>query len=165
MCRLLQHTYSDICNNTAHWGPGILVANPSLVGGGRGGKPGMFINNPPPRRGDSAEVANLHFLFSWLRGLCWSDFGFEGGKMTVLSSSKKLSSRFFRIMKIRDARQPQSLPIFTNFKNRPILETPGVANIRDTKNSRWQFFRGEQDGHFATFKTKIRPTQPTQWQK
>ena len=41
------------------------------------------------------------------------------------------------------------------------LQVPSDANFCDTKISRQHIFRGGQDGHFATFKTKIRPLQPS----
>ena len=41
------------------------------------------------------------------------------------------------------------------------LQVPSDANFCDTKISRRQIFRGGQDDHFATFKTKIGPLQPS----
>ena len=39
------------------------------------------------------------------------------------------------------------------------LQVPSDANFCDTKISRRHIFRGVQDDHFATFKTKIRQLQ------
>ena len=45
------------------------------------------------------------------------------------------------------------------------LQVPSDANFCDTKILRQHIFRGGQDDHFATFKTKIGPIQPSKSQK
>ena len=45
------------------------------------------------------------------------------------------------------------------------LQVPSDANFCDTKISRQHIFRGGQDDHFATFKTKIGPLQPSDSRK
>ena len=45
------------------------------------------------------------------------------------------------------------------------LKVPSDPNFCDTKSSRKHIFRGGQDDHFATFKTKIRPLQPSKSRK
>jgi len=55
-------------------------------------------------------------LFLRLHGLYWFNLRVEGGKMTVLSSSKKLLSGNFCITKIRDARCLQSQPMLKIYK-------------------------------------------------
>ena len=45
------------------------------------------------------------------------------------------------------------------------LQVPSDANFCDTKISRQHIFRGGQDDHFATFKTKIGQLQPSKSRK
>ena len=90
----------------------------------------------------SAAVANLRFLFSRLHGLCWSDFCLEGGKMTVLSSSKNGNLEIFVSQKFAMLGTCKVDQRFINFKHWSTLQTSVVLNFCDMKITRQQSFKG-----------------------